>query len=261
MLEFERKYLGFRIKEIHFSNHPYDVKGCDALFFFSCKNNVTIEKFIRHEIYTSVLDLNRDLNTIWMNNLGKNCRYKIRKAQQLGINCLINERYKEYVRIQDSFERQKGFSPIFRMIRPKLKTIKQYGTLFVSEYQGEVLSGLVYLEDGNNIKAWLAASKRLEVDKEKATLIGYANRLLLWEAIKYAKGKGIKEFDFGGLWSEEKVKKDKQKEGLNRFKMDFGGEIVTRYYYIKINSLLYKLAKSLYYIFNHVIYKKIDIFG
>jgi len=67
------------------------------------------------------------------------------------------------------------------------------------------------LEDQSNINYWIGASKRLDVDKEKAKLIGYANRLIYWEAIKYAKEKGIKEYDLGGIFSDEEVEKDKVK--------------------------------------------------
>ena len=77
-------------------------------------------------------------------------------------------------------------------------------------------------------------------------MIGNANRLLHWEAIKYAKEKGIKEFDWGGLWSVEEAEKDESKRTVNFFKQSFGGEIITCYTYQKIYSKIYKLGQRFY---------------
>ena len=90
----------------------------------------------------------------------------------------------------------------------------------------------------------------MEVDKEKAKLIGYANRLIHWEAIKYAKEKGIKEYDLGGIFSDEEVEKDKVKMGIRSFKLSFGGESVTRYQYQKIYSKGFKILYRLYTFLN-----------
>ena len=124
--------------------------------------------------------------------------------------------------------------------------MKIYGTLFTAVYGGETLAGGIYLENKSIIKALIGASKRLDVDKNKRTLVGYANRLLDWEVIKYAKEKGVKEFDFGGLWPEEEAEKDQKKKGINSFKLGFGGEIKNRYSYHKIYSKSYTLIYNLY---------------
>ena len=86
----------------------------------------------------------------------------------------------------------------------------------------------------------------MEVDRAKVSIISNADRLIDWEAIKYAKEKGIKEFDLGGLWSKEEAEKDEKKKGINSFKLSLGGEIVTRYSYQKIYSKIYNLAHNLY---------------
>ena len=124
--------------------------------------------------------------------------------------------------------------------------MRKYGTLFVAEYDDEILCGTFYLEDHSSINAWIGASRRLDVDKDKIKSISAANRLNHWEAIKYAKEKGIKEYNFGGLWPEEKANKDKTKDGINLFKLSFGGEKVIRYNYYKNYSKFYNLAYNLY---------------
>ncbi|NQE54743.1 hypothetical protein C5S29_14225 [ANME-1 cluster archaeon GoMg3.2] len=114
----------------------------------------------------------------------------------------------------------------------------------MTEFDGEIIGGQFYLEDENNIRWLVGASKRLEVDRNQATLIGNANRLVIWQAIQYAKEKGIKEFDMGGYYTREA--KDVQKERINAFKKSFGGELVTHYIYHKDYSRIYKIAKWIY---------------
>jgi lipid II:glycine glycyltransferase (peptidoglycan interpeptide bridge formation enzyme) len=84
----------------------------------------------------------------------------------------------------------------------------------------------------------------LNVDKEKARLISNANKLTVWNAIKYAKEKGIKEFDMGGYYTGEK--KDIQKENINIFKKSFGGKSATHYICKKDYSKLFKFTKKIY---------------
>jgi lipid II:glycine glycyltransferase (peptidoglycan interpeptide bridge formation enzyme) len=71
-------------------------------------------------------------------------------------------------------------------------------------------------------------------------LIGNANRLLVWEAIKYAQGKGLKEFDLGDYAVGDHAQVEKA--GFTAFKKGFGGDLIERYFYTKYYSKIYKLA-------------------
>ena len=161
----------------------------------------------------------------------------------MGIKIESENQYEEFYDLYRNFIYKKGHGwPLYKFEYPTLDDMKRYGTLFIAKYNKEILAGQLYLEDSPNIMyCWLSASKRLEVDKEKANLIGCANRLLHWEAIRYAKEKGIKEFDLGGLWSEEEAE-NPNKTGMNSFKLSFGGDEVVRYNYEKANSKRAKLA-------------------
>lgn len=250
MLVIEKKYLIFKVKEVHFADYPFDVKGCDSVTFSFCRNKVGAEEFTRVESPTLIIDLTQDLDTIWRNMDRKSTRYAIKRAQRDRIKFKKNEDYDEFYRINRSLQQKKGAGSLFGIGSPKLETMERYGTLFTAEAADEILGGHLYLEDKNSIKLWLSASKRLEVEREKATLIGNANRLLHWEAMKYAKEKGIEEFDWGGLWSEEEADKDKKKKAINSFKLSFGGERTTRYSYQKVYSKAYRFAQHLYALFS-----------
>ncbi len=96
----------------------------------------------------------------------------------------------------------------------------------------------MYLEDDKTIRWLLGASKRLEISNP---VIGAANRYLIWEALRYAKNKGLQEFDFGGYHTGDNP--DLQR--VNFFKLSFGGERTTRYICRKDYSPLYHLARRI----------------
>jgi lipid II:glycine glycyltransferase (peptidoglycan interpeptide bridge formation enzyme) len=249
MLITDRKILTFHIKEVHFSDYPHDIEGCDFLNFHSCKNKVNPNGFNCQKELTSVIDLTQDLDKIWQDMDKKSARYRINRAQREGIKIRINKDYDQFYQIYRSFIQKSGIKSLFDVFgvgSTSLETMKKYGTLFVAEYDGEILVGTIYLIDNSNMKAWIGASKRLEVDRAKASIISNADRLIDWEAIKYAKEKGIKEFDLGGLWSKEEVEKDESKKGINSYKLSYGGKIVTCYSYQKIYSKVYALAYNLF---------------
>lgn len=59
-----------------------------------------------------------------------------------------------------------------------------------------------------------------------ATLEGkklFAPTLLVWEAIKLAKKRGAKQFDFVGVWDERLPKENHNWKGFTKFKEGFGG--------------------------------------
>ena len=186
MLEIERKAYIFKIKEIWFANHPYDVKGYDSVFFKACKNRVNAEGFVTEEHATLVIDLTKSLDEIWRNMDKSSCRYAINRAIRAGVKVYRNQNIEEFVKIYHSFRKRKRLSSfVSKFYDPELEIVKnEYGVLFVAEYDAQMLGGAYFLWDDENMRWLLGASKRLEVSNEMATLIGNANKLLIWEAIK-----------------------------------------------------------------------------
>ena len=120
--------------------------------------------------------------------------------------------------------------------------LKRSGPLFTAEHDGEVVSGLAYFEDDSIIQCTVGASLRLEVGKERASLIGKTKLLLNWDAINYAKRKGIREYDLGGYYTGDR---DKEKMRINTFKRHFGGQLVERYVYTKYYSRMFQVVGRL----------------
>lgn len=235
MLEINKKKLFWKIKEIWFADSPFDVKNCDSLVFYNCGKSEEKEGFICEEYSTLVIDTRNKIDDIWQNMDKSSCRYMINSANKRKINIIINEKIDDFIKINKSFRNKKG------LLGLKLSSefIKKFGVLFIAELDGDILGGQLYLKDSNNMRWLVGASNRLSVTKEKAILIGYANRLLVWEAIKYAKYNGIINFDFGGYY---KGTEDKEKIGINKFKESFGGKLFVNYICRKNYSKIYEFA-------------------
>lgn len=252
MLEIDRKVLTLNYKTILFGDSTHDIEGCDHVEFVDCKNEIHVKGFTCHAGYTSIIDLTQDLDTLWRNMDKKSTQYEIRRVEREGIGTHINKHFDEFYKINKSLARKQRRTPWFG-IGISLEAMKRYGTLFAAEHNGEILGGHLYFEDAAHIRLWLSASKRLEADREKAALIGRANRLLHWEAIKYAKAKGIEGFDWGGLWSEEEATRDSARRNINSFKQSFGGTTVKRFSYLKAYSKTARAARYLYQLVNRVL--------
>ena len=239
MLEINKKKFIFKIKEIWFADFPFKVKNCDYVIFRDCKNKADAKGFKRGEFTTLTLDLSRDLESIWQSMDKSSCRYVIKKAEKENIIAKTSEKREEFYRLNKDFRKTKGLG---MGMACSLDFIKKNGTLFSAEHSGEMISGSLFLEDKENIRWLLGASKRFEKGSA-ASLAGGANRLMLWEAIKYAKEKGLKEFDFGGISAKKEGPK-------NNFKQSFGGELTTHYIYEKDYSFIFKFLKTIYFFFN-----------
>ncbi len=229
----------FHLKEIYFADYPYDVDGCATVTFNFCRNKIDLPGFSRQEETTLVIDLTQDLDALWKNMKKKSCQYQVNRARREGVVIKRNQNFEEFHQIYRSFWQEKMHA--YTRIRPE--HIK-YGTLFTAEIDDETVAGQLYLEDASYIRWLIGGSKRLEVSEDKAALIGCANRLMHWEAIQYAKEKGIKEFDFGGIYSGDD--KNDPRYSINIYKQSFGGTLVTYYNYNKVYSKAYKLLLNPY---------------
>jgi lipid II:glycine glycyltransferase (peptidoglycan interpeptide bridge formation enzyme) len=244
MLVLDRKLLLFRVKEIHFADKPFDIYGCDRLNFLYCKGKFDMKGFICTPYLTLVTNLTEDVDVLWK-KLTSHCRQKINRAQKDDTKISINEHYEEFYDIFRLFASQKrSYGLPFGIGLPNLDTLKRCSTLFTAELQGETIAGHLFLQGETIFRAYISVSKRLGAQAQRANSIGNANRLAYWEALKYAKGKGLLEFDWGGVWPDEEANADPIKGNINRVKREFGGERVQLYCYEKVYSRKYRIAHN-----------------
>jgi hypothetical protein len=214
-------------KEIWFAQFPHDVDGCSTVIFRQCRNRVDPPGFARTNFTTLIIDLTQPLDDIWRGMDSKSCRYTINRGLREGIEVALSTDYDGFRRLNRSFRERKGLDKT----QLTLAQMKKHGTLFTATYSGQLQAAQLFIEDDDNIRYFIGASRRLEVDKRTAALIGFANRLLMWEAIQYAKKKKIKEFDMGGFYTG--TNQTDPRVSINLFKKSFGGKVVTHYNYHK----------------------------
>jgi hypothetical protein len=240
MLTLIQNFVIFKIKWVFLGDVPFDVDGCHAVVHFRSKCDNEVDGFSRAQTLTAIIDLTQEEDAIWR-AIHKNTRRDITQARNKGIKIQINTHIDDFIAMMKKFQHRKGFRVFYL---PNKKTIERYGTLFTAEYDGEIVAGALCLEDGQSIFDWLGCSKRFEKTGFSQTLIGQANRLLIWEVISYAKAKGLKIFDFGGLWGEDEARSDVIKQNMNKFKLDFGVVTETRHTYRKTYSHLFKIGQA-----------------
>lgn len=239
MLEIDNSRFIFKTKTVWFSEFPFDVTGYDGVTFQECTKDVNLEGFSKEEFTTLVIDLTQDLDTIWKKMDKRSCRESIIKARKDGEIIRMNQGYDTFLKMCSEFRREKGLDDF----TVDIEFMKKNGILVISEYEGKIIGGEFHITDGNYIRGLLGGSIRLEETGKMRTLVGNANRSRIWEIIVYGKTMGMSTFDMGGFYTGEKP--DPQKEGINKFKKSFGGQLVTHYNYQKDYSILYHIGKKI----------------
>lgn len=80
-----------------------------------------------------------------------------------------------------------------------------------------------YIYGNGNARLLYSCSCFREIDKELQKAIGRANKYLHWQDIKFLKQNNVEKYDWGGLSGIDSP------NGIDKFKMSFGGEIVEYY--------------------------------
>ncbi|MDD5772615.1 MAG: peptidoglycan bridge formation glycyltransferase FemA/FemB family protein [bacterium] len=197
---------------------------------------------------TSILDLTKNEDSI-LSGFESKTRYNIRLGQKKGVEIIKTEEKTDIKKffsiLEETSKRQKFlihqnnyYEALWDIFKPQ-KMIH----LFMACYKGEPVSGLFLITFGN--KCWYLYGASGSIHRE--TMPNYA---LHWEVIKWAKNKGLKEYD---LWGIPYVKDDDSTPpgnhplfGVWRFKKGFGGKVV-RYpgtFDIPYSQMYYKLFEK-----------------
>lgn len=240
IIELDFKPFLFKNKIIYYSDSIFDVAGYTSVSFKAVKNKVPAPHFDCREEINYIIDLTQSLEKIW-DNMNRNSHRNIKKAKESGVNIKFNQNYEEFYDMYLDHKEAKGHLKWYNM--HILDEIKKYGTLVVAEYDDEIISGAVFLEDENNLIYWITASYRYSQNEEIKKLSGNATHLVQWEVIKYAKSKGLKEYNLGPCSYEGNVNKT-----LLRFKEGLGGKPCKHYTYKKDYNKLYKIIREIYHV-------------
>ena len=164
------------------------------------------------------IDLSRPEDEI-LKSFSSKTRYNIRLAQKHGVEVKIDnsdKAFEKYLELTTETNKRQGFySHTPRYHRLMWKNLKgKIANLLIATYKNEIISTwILFSHDG-----FLYYPYGASTDKHKEVM---ANNLMMWEAIKFGKSKGLKTFD---LWGREEGKGfTKFKEGYNPKVVEFIG--------------------------------------
>jgi hypothetical protein len=230
-------YLFFRellskfisVKEVWLDEEPEEVHDVDVLHYFQWTN--PIRGIQCNEFHSILLDLTKDQDEIWK-SIKKNTRYEIRRAEkdqlvykfwETSTSDIINE----FSNFYEEFALQKGLPMI---PRPRLRNLMDAGKLDISRIKTKDGASLVwhayYRSKTYSCLLYSASLFRSSTNTSYRNMLGRANRYHHWQDIVRFKNLGISIYDFGGWYGGNK---DQEKLGINKFKEEFGEEVITKF--------------------------------
>jgi lipid II:glycine glycyltransferase (peptidoglycan interpeptide bridge formation enzyme) len=163
---------------------------------------------------------------------GNTNRYKIKRAASRdGLTSYYPDdpraRLAEFIAFYDTFASQKGLAPAYRR---GLFAACAAGQLILTYACRDDMKLVwhAYITHGHKVGLFHSASLFRTVENADRAVIARANRWLHWRDMLHFKSKGLRTYDWGGLFADESVA---ERAGINNFKREFGGEAVCTYDY------------------------------
>jgi lipid II:glycine glycyltransferase (peptidoglycan interpeptide bridge formation enzyme) len=158
-----------------------------------------------------VLDLDKSEEEL-LSGMRKTTRYEIRRAEKLGV--AIDTGAKDFFALYAQTSERQGFVP-HSGIREELKVFGSDAVVYNAAYDGGTIASAIILFWGDQAIYHHGASIPSKIP---------ASYLIQWEAIREAKIRGKKLYNFWGIAPENKV--NHPWRGITLFKTGFGGRTV-----------------------------------
>ncbi len=167
-----------------------------------------------HVTKTLQIDLTQSEKKIFF-QMKKDARYGIRKAKKETIQIIEVKDLKRFQRAWRTIWLRQQFVPSLKNLKKLKKAFGKKVVFLATQYQKKIIAGVIILMTDKNAYYYRAFTSKEGRKK-------YAQYLLVWEAIKLAKKKGCKIFDFEGIY--DKRFPVKSWKGFSHFKKSFGGK-------------------------------------
>lgn len=233
ILTIERHILNTNVKTFYFvRDAPPEVEGVNIIGYLH--SFVPMPSLRCYE--TNQIDLLQTEEELLMAT-NSSTRRQIRRAMELDFEFAVLENptdadLNQFRTFYNQFARNKKTDLCNAYHMETMKLLREKDALVITYLQakdGSTLGYRVYIMDGfltNNI--YSASHFRLMDDHHSKKILGRANRYLIWKSLLYFKEKGCEVYDMGGLTDDENIR---------RFKVGFGGEVVTVYSGYEARSL------------------------
>lgn len=183
------------------------------------------------ESFSLVLDLTNGPETL-LSKMHSNARYAIRRGEKDRLQYHFwtannSDQLGRFYRFYDEFAASKGLPGADRQ---RLNAFAKAGLLDLScaaDHHGMELVWHAHYRSHNRVRLIHSASLRTrEMQPSIRALIGRANCYQTWKDILRFQQEGISIYDLGGWYAGSE---DREKLGINRFKANFGGQIVKQF--------------------------------
>ncbi len=238
------KKHGIRIGQVWFEEEWKKTKPCPALVLFHGMkeredgNDAKTERF-----HTLTNDLSLSEEELY-SGIHKNVRYEIRKNEKEPMEIRVfeaqellrsPERLQELEAMYEALYRSKGMNQ--RLNHEQLLCYAKTGALVLTQVlsQEQILVIHSYLTDGNQTRLLHSVSEFRDGTCD-ASLVARANKRLHWEDMKLFKERGVSLYDWGGISDPD------HPNGIDAFKMKFGGKPLTYYNVLKGITVLGRLG-------------------
>lgn len=244
MIKFQRSCL-ISIDRIWFINNRKS--NCDIIRFLRICEPFDMKWYSRNEPHITVInDLSLNIDDI-LDKTSSTVKYEINKCLKENIeitfsdsNSISNDdsiierfetAYREMAKSTNNPILVKHYN------RKKIDTYLDNRILYISEaskYNHKVFH--VYVAEGSNCVLLYSASNFRYEDKENRILIGRMNKFLHFNDMEKFKLRGVIKYDWGN------IKSNILPNGIDKFKMSFGGDVVKVYNVLIGNTLIGKIA-------------------
>lgn len=236
MVDFSYSRYGLKFREMMFATDEKVAFNSEDVCLFHCGDTCNGEeiiglskkirmKKIDHQ-YTILTDLSIEEEELWK-LMNKNYRNEVNRAKKEGIETfsVCDGDYSKLSEILDSFELM--YNQMFTDKGMKNRLNRQYVEAALQS-RNMVITGAKYKEQALVYHAYIAddlnalllySTSLLWEDKEIGKIVGWANKMLHWSDICLFKAKGIQRYEWGG------IKSPNEPNGIDKFKMGFGGNI------------------------------------
>jgi peptidoglycan pentaglycine glycine transferase (the first glycine) len=169
--------------------------------------------------YCWILDIDKSEDEL-LANMRKTTRYEIRRARKLGVHITAtteNNKLKDFYQLYNETSRRHGFiqhqgiEEEFEVFSREKKAL-----LYLASYDKKIIAGSIALFYGNQAIYHHGASITSKIP---------ASYLIQWEAIREAKKRGLKLYNFWGIAPDES--QNHPWRGITLFKKGFGGHAVS----------------------------------
>lgn len=240
MIRINYKHIGFSLERIWFTQDNIKDSKADIIRLIRLyKDHKSLNGSLIDDVYTPITDLTLDEQFLFK-LLKKNTRYEINRANDEPItiqNYCSDELKKNKMIIEDFIKAYVNFC----ITSKQTNLINDLKSSIINSYienncfiltmahfnEGYIYHAYVY-DDKNCVLIYSVSDFRNEgINKE---LAGRANRLLHWRDILYFKNRKLIRYDWGNISNLDCP------NGIDKFKMSFGGEIVKVYNVFFANS-------------------------